>query len=492
MTLLLLLAIPLCSGVLVSFGKKGSLFPKILTLSAMVVSLGFHLSLTHYFSSASSEAFVVHWQKSWIDSFGISFHLGLDSLAWWLILLSLIMGIIASLYTSKDHEPSYFTAICCTVFGTTGLFLAIDTFLFFIFWELSLLPVYWMLVRHAHTPKNSVALKYIVYTQISGLILLLAVVGLAFAHFNVTGELSFDYQVLLNNKLDTKVENFLFVLFALAFIIKLPLFPFHGWLSGLYQEAPLPIILVGVLVKTSVFGLLRFSWEMFPHASEQFAFYLMVLGLISIVYGAILAFSQRDARRLLAYSTLSHVGMLIIGVFANQEAAFYGALILVLCQALSTGGALMLVNQLPFLDLRENHGLWKKHTLFCVGLLLFLLAGLGFPTFGNFIGEWLVLWGSFVSTPLIAIIASLGMVLGAIYSLWLFQKICWGPHRNGPELNFNRSQIAACVISMGLSLGLGFYPNLIITAFPISLPAEDADSTALNLDPKTPEQVALP
>lgn len=493
MTLLLLLAIPFFAGLLALFGKKESRWAQLITLSFFVLALGLHLYLAQSFSPDSEEMYALSWQRPWIASFGVNFHLALDSLAWWLILLSLIMGVLASLYaSSKTHEASYFSALSWTVFGAIGLFLAADTFLFFIFWELSLLPVYWMLLTHNPKPSKAGALRYIVYTQASGLLLLIAVLGLAFAHFSSSGELSFDYRTLMSLELHKSVETFLFALFTLAFIIKLPLFPFHAWLTGLYQEAPVPIILVGVLVKSSVFGLLRFSWDIFPSASQDYALPLMVLGLISIIYGAILAFSQRDARRVLAYSTLSHVGLLIIGIFANNQIASYGVLLLVICQALSTAGALMLINQLPFLDLRENHGLWKQHSVFSLSLLIFLLAGLGFPIFGNFIGEWLVLWGSFLSIPLAAIIASVGMVLGAIYSLWLFQKICWGAHKETLTLNFSRSQTLACIISMGLLLGLGLYPNALLKAFPLVLPAEQESAhTALNIDPNT-AQVALP
>ncbi len=471
MMLPLLLLVLFLSGLFALIGPKNPLVPKLITMTGILLALCLTASLNGNMvgQESISNYWLVEWQVDWIKAWGISFHLGIDGFSWWLIGLTLVMGITASAYAQPSSGANaYYASISWTILGVVGLFMAADLFLFFIFWELSLLPVYWMILVHGQEQRRSASLRYILYTQASGLILLLAVIGLAWAHFKTTGLLSFDYAQVVSASLDTSFQHYLFPMFLLAFLIKLPAFPFHGWLPALFQEAPVPIILVGVLVKTAVFGLVRFSWPLFPEACASLALPLMLLGVLSIIYGAVVAFSQRDPRRMLAYGTLSHVGMLLIGIFCHNQPSFLGVLVLLICQALSTGGSLMMIGHLSPIDLHHSHGLWHKSPPFAVTLLIFLLAGLGFPFFGNFIGEWLVLWGTFASTPLVSALAALGMISGAIYSLWLFQKLCWGSASTTNISTISRSQSLIYGLMLLTLLAIGFYPSLIINSLSTS------------------------
>lgn len=468
MMLPLLLLVLFLSGLFSLLGPKTPLASKLIPIGCLGIAfviagmLGATLE-----QQASATYWPLEWQVPWIPSWGISFHLAIDGFSWWLIVLTLAMGALACLYAKPESGANiYFAAISWTIFGVVGLFMAADLFLFFIFWELSLLPVYWIMLAHGQTGRPA-TLRYVLYTQSSGLILLLAVLGLALAHFKVSGVLTFDYAQLLSSSIDLEFQFYFFLMFLLAFLIKLPAFPFHGWLPALFQEAPVPIILVGVLVKTAVFGLVRFSWPLFPDASEASSLPLMLLGVLSIIYGAVLAFSQRDPRRVLAYGTLSHVGMLLIAIFSHNQPSFQGLVVLLICQALSTGGLLMMISHLPTVDLKFSHGLWHRSPSFAVAFLVFLLAGLGFPAFGNFIGEWLVLWGAFASIPFVSVLAALGMVLGAVYSLWLFQKLCWGEQSKSPVITINPTQSIVYGLMIVALLAIGFYPSLIINSLSI-------------------------
>ncbi len=387
------------------------------------------------------------WQIPWIPSWGISFHLSIDGFSWWLVMLSLVMALLASLYAHKSHAT-----ILWAVLGVVGTFIAADTFLFFIFWELSLVPVYYALLLDGGDQRIPALIRYVIYTQASGLILLVSVIALALTHFESSGVLSFDYAVLRASPVGEQAQYYLFAGFLLAFLIKLPALPFHAWLPAVFEQAPVPIMLVGILIKTAVFGLVRFSWPLFPLACRDFSQALMILGVAGIIYGALLAFSQHEPRKILSYSTISHVGLILIGVFCHNQPSYFGVLILMISQALSTGGLLMMLGHLP-----ANHStsLWEHNARFAVIFLTFIMAGIGLPGLGNFVGEWLILWGAFSSTPLISVLAAIGIVLSAAYSLRLFHLLsCDIPVLRAPQVVLYSLMIIALLL-------VGLYPSFI-------------------------------
>lgn len=494
MMLPLLLVILFVTGGISLVAPHYPALQKMITLTGLLLACAMSIAvgITLIDNPTAAGLWLIEWQRSWIPSWGISVHFGIDGFSWWLIILTLVMGIIASIIAQpKARSSSYYAALSWTIFGVIGLFMAADLFLFFVFWELSLLPVYWILLAHGLQQSRSSAFRYVMYTQISGLILLLSVLGLAFYNAQSTGMLTFDYAEIVGTPIDADVQHYLFLGFLLAFLIKLPSVPFHGWLAGVFKDAPVPIILVGVLIKTAVFGLVRFGWPLFPDSCATLQIPIMLLGVFSIMYGAIVALSQREPNRVLAYGTLSHAGMLLIGVFCNNQPSFLGVLVLLICQAFSTTALLMIMSHFSTVDLRNNHGLWKKSPTLALVILIFLLAGLGFPLFGNFVGEWLVVWGTFASAPLVSVLAAFGLVLGAVYSLWMFQKICWGPPSTiqVPLIKASEKAIYGFLI-FGL-LALGFYPSMIINSLSIQTYSSLHTAPAAAAELNNP-QVALP
>lgn len=474
MLLLLLLAILLgCGGLAFLIPHRFNQISKAvcyvgISLSLLILALVF----MDIKSQLSESKWLIEFKVPWIAVWRINFHLAMDNWSFWWSLLALVMGLLAIFCARPQHKAnSYYAAIMGATLFVIGLFLSADIFLFFIFWELALLPIYWMLIVHGTKQQSFAALRFIILTQISGLLLLISVVGLAYAHFNATGELSFDYQTLLSHPLPPELQYYLLLGFLLAFLIKLPVFPFHGWIAPLFSEAPAPIILVGILVKTAIFGMMRFSWPLFPNAMLDFALPVMLVAVFSILYGAIVAFGQMEPKRLLAYSTLSHAGMLLLGVFCQTETAILGVLLLMLAQALSTGGLLMMIDRFHVgstsITWDKFSGLWGHAPKFSCVLLILLLAGIGFPIFANFVGEWLVLWAVFSVSKEISILASLSIILSAVYSLWLFQRLCLRETTTYVTSVFaedlKRSEVIVYGFLIVLLVAIAFYPSPILS-----------------------------
>jgi len=407
----------------------------------------------------------ISFYAPWIKALNINFHLMLSPLSFWLILLSLFMGLLAIINSPSEKPASYYAALCLSVMALIGIFLASDVFLFFIFWELALFPMYFLLSRNSHQDDASVLLRYIIYTQVSGLILLLSILGLVIAHYDMTGIMTFDYQALKSIPLPLTTQKVLFLGFALAFAIKLPLVPFHTWLLALMTKSEVPVILIGVLIKSSVFGLMLFSWPLFPDACSDFAVPLMAAGLFSLLYGAIMALAQNDPRKVVGFFVVSHMGFMFMGINASAPQSFLGLAILMIAQACSTGGLVLILEYLRRSDLgitiADYQGLWARAPKASFFLFSFFLASIGTPLFGNFIGEWLVILAIFKQSVFMALGASLGIVLSAAYCLWLFQRLCFS---NKDQVDHKKTDVKTAEMVLGgaclvILLILGLYPS---------------------------------
>ncbi len=453
MLLTFLLMLPLVAGFLCLI--MPSAWAKGITYVGLILNLLVLAKVGQEIIGVNSSSWLLEFHIPWIPSWFISFHLGLDHLAFWLILLAEILSFCA-VFVSIKKSSAYFACLNWAFFGVMGLFLSVDTLLFFVFWELTLLPIYWVLLAHGESLKISQSLRFIVFTQVSGLFLLMAVLGLSFAASNSV--LTFDYLELSKNNISPEVQTWILLLFLVAFLIKLPAVPFHGWLPSLMSEGPSAVIMQAILVKTSIFGLLRFSWPMLPKASENLAPVIMIIGLISLLYGAILAFSQKDPRRVLAYGTLSHAGLLLMGVFIKDAQGFYGVLILLLASGLSTAGMLLIFEQRK----EWRSGLFASHPKFSVALLAMALANMGLPIFGNFLGEWLILYGLFSQNVVFAIFASLGIVLSAAYGLRMFQRLCLGADSTNSFSDLKTTEVSAMFLLTVLIISLGLFPSLLL------------------------------
>lgn len=416
----------------------------------------------------------LEYQLPWIPAFGITFHLALDGLSLLMLLLTGLLGVIAVACSWREidkHVGFFYLNLTWNLGGVAGVFLAIDMFLFFVFWELMLVPMYFLIALWGHKGANgrsriSAATKFFIFTQASGLILLLAIVALVLVHLQGTGVLTFDYTALLGTKMGPVTEMVLMLGFFIAFAVKLPVVPLHSWLPDAHAQAPTAgsVDLAGVLLKTAGYGLLRFGVPLFPQASLDFAPVAMWLGIIGIAYGAVLACSQTDIKRMVAYTSVSHMGFILIGIYAGNMVALQGTVVLMLAHGLSAGALFIicgeLYERLHTRDLREMGGLWSRLRYLPPITLFFAAASMGLPGLGNFVGEILVLLGAYKVNATVAVIAAGGLILAAIYGLLMMQRAFYGPTQSDTRLpDLNAREIATLLVLMAALLGLGVYPQ---------------------------------
>lgn len=476
MVLWLLILIPMLAAPLAWMGQQWSRHAaRWIAIGALSVDFLLALLLWsqgHSGPVSGQGGWLFESETSWIPRWGISLHLGLDGLSLVLILLTAFLGLIAIIasWTEIHSRVGFFH--CNVLFalgGVIGVFLAIDLFLFFFFWEVMLVPMYLLIAVWGHTNRRSASFKFFLFTQAGSLVLLVAIITLAFLHQQATGKPSFDYADLMSLTLSKEMAWWLMLGFFIGFVVKLPAPPFHTWLPDTYTEAPTgaSIILAGLLAKTGAYGLLRFTVPMFPEAISHFAPFAMALGAAGILYGAVLACSQTDLKRLVAYSSLSHMGFILLGAFAMTELALQGVVMQLVAHGLSTAGLFMLAGALyerfQTRDMQQMGGLWGVIPRVASMALFFACASLGLPGLANFIGEFLVLFGSYTAQPTVTILASIGMVMAAIYSLGMMQRIFLGPQREThPAPDLSNVAFGTLLLMAVIQVWLGLYPKPVL------------------------------
>lgn len=405
----------------------------------------------------------------WIPSLGAYFHLGLDGLSYVLVLLALSISFFAIVNLSevpKRHEGLFSFLVMTTVSGVVGVFLAVDLLMFFLFWEVMLVPLYFLILLFGEDQRQKAATRFLILTQASGLFLLLSIVILYVA----AGQSSFAFSDLIGLELSLETQMLVATGFFLAFLVKLPALPFHFWMPSIFASAPLSALMAGILIKTSAYGFIRFSkfsFPLFPNATDFFAPYLMVLGIVGLIFGAIVAYSQNDIKKILAYSTISHVGLMLAGLFSQTLVAMNGVTILIITQAISTGGLLMICNHVQAStrsrDLSRFSGLFKSMPNAGVFSLIFVMASIGLPGLGNFVGEWLVLLGLFQVDPWLGAIACLGVVLSALYMLRFMHAIFFGKVKDATSYrDISAKGIFLHTLLVIALVVIGIYPSIVI------------------------------
>jgi NADH-quinone oxidoreductase subunit M len=481
MLLAWLILIPLIGGLLCwQSDRFGDRPPRLIALVTM--SIVFFLSLDLWAQGDFSLAHGVHdipqWQAelklAWIPDFGISIHLAVDGLSLILIILTGFIGLLSILcsWSEIQRRTGFFHLNLLWILGgVIGVFLALDLFLFFLFWEMMLVPMYFLIALWGHRASSgnsriSAATKFFIYTQASGLLMLLAIIGLAFAHWDSTGLLSFDYMDLRGTVLAPSVEWMLMLGFFVAFSVKLPVVPLHGWLPDAHSQAPTAgsVDLAGLLLKTAAYGLLRFALPLFPNASQEFAPIAMWFGVFGIMYGALQAFAQTDIKRMVAYTSISHMGYVLIGIYAGSALALQGAVMQMVAHGLSASALFILCGQLyerlHTRDFRDMGGLWSRLPWLPPLALFFAAASLGLPGTANFIGEFLILAGTFPVAPIVTAVAAAGLVLASVYSLAMVHRSMFGPAREEAPINGASLRELAMLLSLvGGLVWLGLYPQ---------------------------------
>ena len=412
---------------------------------------------------------------SWIPSFGIHFHLALDGLSLLMLMLTFFLGIVSVLasWTEIREKVGFFHFnLMWVLAGISGVFLAVDLFLFYFAWELMLVPMYFLIVIWGHERRVYAAVKFFLFTQCSGLLMLIAILALYFLHHQATGVYTFEYSELLGTQLSPGAELWIMLGFFVAFAVKLPVVPLHTWLPDAHTEAPTAgsVILAGLLLKTGAYGLLRFVIPLFPRAAHEFTPMALVLAVIGIVYGSVMAFSQTDLKRLVAYTSVSHLGFVLLGIFSWNPLALQGAIMTMICHGLSTGGLFVLVGGLQerihTRDLESMGGLWSVVPRLSGSALFFSLASLGLPGLGDFVGEFLVLLGSYKVSVTITVVASLGVLASTFYALRMVQRAFLGPNTHAWQLPDLKPREGLMMTVMIVSLlWLGFYPQPVLDTF---------------------------
>jgi NADH-quinone oxidoreductase subunit M len=474
-----LILVLLFGGALIWWSERfGSNIPRLAALLIVIADLAYLLisvsSLsTEPFSigngSAATATWLLSYQVDWIPRFGISFHLAMDGLSLILVALTLVLGAIAivSSWNEKNERQGFFQAnILWTLAGVIGVFLAMDMFLFFLFWEVMLIPMYLLIAIWGHEGKAYASMKFFIFTQASGLLMLVAILVLAMLHSSETGVYSFNYFDLIGLSIESSIAYWLMLGFFIAFVVKLPAFPFHTWLPDAHTQAPTAgsVILAGILLKTGAYGLIRFTVPLFSDAALEFAPIAMALGAAGVIYGAVLAFAQTDVKRLIAYSSVSHMGFVLLGVFAWNTLALQGAVMQMVAHGFSTAALFMIAGalqqRLHTRDMSKMGGLWHHMPQMGAVALFFILASLGLPGLGNFVAEFLVLVGLFAVNPWVTAVAALGLITAAVYSLIMMQKVFYGRPIPKIELSdFSALDMTAMGVMIVALIALGIYPQ---------------------------------
>ncbi|MCU5772762.1 NADH-quinone oxidoreductase subunit M [Erwiniaceae bacterium BAC15a-03b] len=478
-----LILLPFVGGLLCwQFERFGTKVPRWIALITMGLTLVLSLQLwTQGDFMLTQVKGLPQWQSefsaAWIPRFGINFHLAIDGLSLLMVVLTGLLGLMAVLCSWKEIENNqgfFYLNLMWILGGVIGVFLAIDMFLFFFFWEMMLVPMYFLIALWGHKASDgktriTAATKFFIYTQASGLVMLIAILGLVFVHYNATGVWTFNYTELLKTPMSHGVEYLLMLGFFIAFAVKMPVVPLHGWLPDAHSQAPTAgsVDLAGILLKTAAYGLLRFSLPLFPNASAEFAPIAMGLGIIGIFYGAWMAFTQYDIKRLIAYTSISHMGFVLIAIYTGSQLAFQGAVIQMIAHGLSAAALFILCGQLyerlHTRDMRQMGGLWSRIKWLPGLSLFFAVANLGMPGTGNFVGEFMILTGSFKVAPVVIIIATFGLVFASVYSLIMMQRAYYGPAKSDTPLpGMSPREFLMIMVLVVLLVLLGVYPQPIL------------------------------
>jgi NADH-quinone oxidoreductase subunit M len=422
--------------------------------------------------------------SSWIPAFGMNYHLGIDGISLWLVLLTSFLTSVSVLASWKGIEKrvkEFFIFILLLEAGMVGVFASLDLFLFYVFWEVMLVPMYFLIGIWGHGRRIYAAIKFIIYTAVGSAFMLVAILSLYFLNARQTGVSTFDFPTLLDNivsgrlVIDPHIQFWLFLAFFVSFAIKVPLFPLHTWLPDAHTEAPTAgsVLLAGVLLKMGTYGLLRFNIQLFPDATQTFTPLIVALAIIGIIYGALVAMVQPDLKRLVAYSSVSHLGFVVLGIFVFNIQGIEGAVYQMLNHGISTGALFLIVGMIyerrHTRDISEFGGLATPMPVLATVFMIITLSSIGLPLLNGFVGEFLILVGTFgaavAKAKLYCALAATGVILGAVYMLWMYQRVIFGEvtrdvNKTLPDLSAREKWVLVPMVVMALWMGI--YPQFFL------------------------------
>lgn len=490
-----LILIPFISGILClvfRYNQKINMPRNISIISIFIELYIFITKIVYNNFYYVKNCFVLKYNffQSWIPRFGISFNFNIDGVSMLMCFLTFLLGFIAILCSSNEKQKNQsflYSSIMFIIGSLLGIFLSLDMFLFFIFWEIMIIPIYFLIIFYNSTNynnniKNNVfytAQKFFLYNQLSGILMLVSIISLAYLNNKINGIWSFNYHELikLHLHMSYSIELILMILLFISFAIKLPIIFLHTWLPDTHLKLPKSgaIDLIAIMIKTSVYGLLKFSIVLFPRTSHDFSFIAIIIGLMTILYHAFVAFNQKDIKKIISYSSISHTGYALIAVYSDNKTALLGVVLYIISHSISSSGLLIICGQLHRRFFTRNinkfqKGIWNKINWIPGMFLFFSLANLGIPGTGNFIGEFMILNGGFNKHPTLVTIASLSLIFSSIYHLMMIKKICYiGGEENKNVSNttinntkINFKEIFVIFILAFFTLLIGLFPGFFI------------------------------
>ncbi len=434
---------------------------------------GFLVSLPLWFYyDYTNPAYQFVERAQWIPAIGAEYHLGVDGFAVLMILLTTLMGTIAVLssWTAiKERVKEYYIFLLILQAGMLGAFVSLDFLLFFLFWEVMLVPMYFLIGIWGSDRRLYSAIKFFLYTLVGSVVMLLGILALYYNYTDPqTGQHTFDIVQFQLHGFDTSLQWWVFLAFFLGFAIKVPMFPFHTWLPDAHTDAPTAgsVILAAVLLKMGTYGFIRFSLPMLPDASRTFVPMVAALSIVGVIYGALVAMAQKDWKRLVAYSSVSHMALVMLGMFALNPVGIKGSIIQQINHGISTGALFLIVGivyeRRHTRQISEYGGLSKVMPLYAAIFGVMMLSSIGLPSLNGFIGEFLILQGIFIVNRLWAAVAASGIVLGAAYMLWLYQRTMFGKIENPKNENLhdlNLREVVTFVPLIVMAVWIGIYPT---------------------------------
>ena len=477
--------IPLVGAILILFMSKTA-SRGIRTLATATAAIDFIVSLYLWFNFDRTKLWQFRETYEWIPSLGVKYDFGIDGIAMLLILLTTFMGVIAVVcsYTAiKMREKEYYILLLLLQTGMLGTFCSLDFFLFYVFWEIMLVPMYFLIGIWGGPRKLYAAIKFFLYTLAGSVLMLLSILALYFFNdagiefLNIAGlgnEGTFSVLQFheVGHLIPPRLQFWIFLGFFFGFAIKVPMFPFHTWLPDAHTEAPTAgsIILAAVLLKMGTYGFVRFALPILPDATKELLVPIVVLSLIGIIYGALVTLVQKDMKKLIAYSSVSHLGFVMLGMFALNPMGIKGSVIQMINHGISTGALFLLVGIIyerrHSRMIADYGGLAKQMPMYAALFLIAALSSMGLPALNGFIGEFTILLGAANSTAFgtiaYAVIAAIGIVLGAAYLLWLYQRVFWGPLDNPANANLpdvNGREFGLMFALIVLMVWIGIYPK---------------------------------
>jgi NADH-quinone oxidoreductase subunit M len=494
--LTVLIFFPLAAALLLCFFPRENV-RLIRNATLLVTIVEFVLSLPVVLGFDGGTAAMQFVQRyPWIPGYGIEYHVGIDGISLWLVILTTFLmpiAVLSAYEAVEKHVKEFMIFMLVLEVGMVGVFLAIDMFLFYIFWELVLIPMYFLIGVWGSERRIYSAIKFFIYTFVGSVLMLVAIIALYFHHHAVTGVYTTNLLRIYELTIPVKLQFWMFSAFALAFAFKVPMFPFHTWLPDAHVDAPTAgsVILAAVLLKMGTYGFLRFAMPLFPVAAMDLTPLILSLAVIGIIYGALVAMVQKDMKKLVAYSSVSHLGFVMLGLFAFNIQGIEGGILQMINHGVSTGALFLIVGIIYERRhtrlIEEFGGLSKVLPLYAAVFMIVTLSSIGLPGTNGFVGEFLIMIGAFKTARWYVVFAATGVILSAVYMLWMFQRVMYGKitnekNRHLPDLK--PREIAYMLPLLVMIFWIGVYPQTFLRKM-------DASVSAVVTRMETKRQAAL-